>query len=72
MVLGLSPLSFLGLGIQPLHASCGRLLSSGGGLAVIGSWWLIVLPGVAIFLEILAMSMLGQPLLARLEGEERG
>ena len=72
MVLGLSGLSFLGLGIQPPHASWGGLLNSGAGLAVIGSWWLIVFPGLAIFLAILAMNMLGQGLLARLEGEQRG
>ncbi|WP_297364204.1 ABC transporter permease [Acidiferrobacter sp.] len=72
MILGLSGLSFLGLGIQPPHASWGGLLNSGAGLAVIGSWWLIVFPGLAIFLAILAMNMLGQGLLARLNGEERG
>ncbi len=69
MILGLSGLSFLGLGIQPPHASWGGLLNTGAGLAVIGSWWLIVFPGLAIFLAILAMNMLGQGLLARLNGE---
>ncbi len=68
MILGLSGLSFLGLGIQPPHASWGGLLNSGAGLAVIGSWWLIVFPGLAIFLAILAMNMVGQGLLARREG----
>ncbi|MHB1512713.1 MAG: ABC transporter permease [Acidiferrobacter sp.] len=69
MILGLSGLSFLGLGIQPPHASWGGLLNTGAGLAVIGSWWLIVFPGLAIFLAILAMNMLGQGLLTRLNGE---
>ncbi len=72
MILGLSGLSFLGLGIQPPHASWGGLLNTGAGLAVIGSWWLIVFPGLAIFLAILAMNMLGQGLLARLNGEASG
>jgi peptide/nickel transport system permease protein len=35
---------------------------------IIGPWWLIVFPGVAIFLAIVAMNVLGQGLLARLEG----
>ncbi len=69
MILGLSGLSFLGLGIQPPHASWGGFLSTGAGLAVIGAWWLIVFPGLAIFLAILAMNLLGQGLLARLNGE---
>ncbi len=72
MILGLSGLSFLGLGIQPPHASWGGLLNTGAGLAVIGSWWLIVFPGLAIFLAILAMNMLGQGMLARLNGEASG
>ncbi|WP_298136948.1 ABC transporter permease [Acidiferrobacter sp.] len=69
MILGLSGLTFLGLGIEPPHASWGGLLNSGAQLAVIDPWWLIAFPGLAIFLAILAMNMLGQGLLARLEGE---
>ncbi len=67
LILALSGLSFLGLGIQPPHPSWGGLLNTGAQLAVIGPWWLIVFPGLAIFLAILAMNLLGQGLLARLE-----
>jgi len=65
MILGLSGLSFLGLGIQPPHASWGGLLNSGAGLVIIGSWWLIAAPGLAIFAAIFAMNLLGQGLLKR-------
>lgn len=68
LILALSGLSFLGLGIQPPHASWGGLLNDGLQLVIIGPWWLIVFPGVAIFLAIVAMNVLGQGLLARLEG----
>lgn len=68
LILALSGLSFLGLGIQPPHASWGGILDQGARLAVAGAWWLIVFPGAAIFLAILAMNMLGQGLLARWEG----
>lgn len=68
LILALSGLSFLGLGIQPPHASWGGLLNDGLQIVIIGPWWLIVFPGVAIFLAIVAMNVLGQGLLARLEG----
>ncbi len=68
LILALSGLSFLGLGIQPPHASWGGLLNDGLQLVIIGPWWLIVFPGLAIFLAIVAMNALGQGLLARLEG----
>lgn len=68
LILALSGLSFLGLGIQPPHASWGGLLNDGLQLVIIGPWWLIVFPGIAIFLAIVAMNVLGQGLLARLEG----
>ncbi len=66
LILALSGLSFLGLGIQPPHSSWGGLLNQGAQLALVGPWWLIVFPGLMIFLAILAMNMLGQGLLARL------
>ena len=65
LILALSGLSFLGLGIQPPHSSWGGLLNQGAQLALIGPWWLIVFPGLTIFLAILAMNLLGQGLLAR-------
>lgn len=68
IVLALAGLSFLGLGIQPPYASWGGLLNDGAQLVIIGCWWLIVFPGLAIFAVIVAMNMLGQGLLARLEG----
>ena len=65
LILALSGLSFLGLGIQPPHSSWGGLLNQGAQLALVGPWWLIVFPGLTIFLAILAMNLLGQGLLAR-------
>lgn len=68
LILTLAGLSFLGLGIQPPQPSWGGLLGNGSNLAIIGTWWLFVFPGLAILLAILAMNMIGQGLLARLEG----
>lgn len=68
IVLALAGLTFLGLGIQPPYASWGGLLNDGSQMVILGCWWLILFPGLAIFAVILAMNMLGQGLLARLEG----
>lgn len=68
IVLALAGLTFLGLGIQPPFASWGGLLNDGSQMVILGCWWLILFPGVAIFAVILSMNMLGQGLLARLEG----
>ena len=68
LILTLAGLSFLGLGIQPPAPSWGGLLGNGSNLAIIGTWWLILFPGLAIVLAILAMNMMGQGVLNRLEG----
>lgn len=68
VILALAGLSFLGLGIQPPRASWGGLLNEGVQQVFLGAWWLIVYPGLAIFAAIVAMNLIGQGLLARLEG----
>lgn len=68
VILALAGLSFLGLGIQPPRASWGGLLNDGVQQVFLGSWWLIVFPGLAIFAAIVAMNLIGQGLLNRLEG----
>ncbi len=47
-ILGLSALSFLGLGVPPPAASWGDMLQTGLGLADAGAWWLILPPGMLI------------------------
>ena len=52
-------LSFLGLGIPPPASSWGNML---GGVLVTSfnpPWWLVVAPGVAITLTILALNLFG-------------
>jgi peptide/nickel transport system permease protein len=43
-------LSFLGLGVQPPDASWGLMLAQGQSFVTSGAWWLIAIPGLAIFL----------------------
>jgi peptide/nickel transport system permease protein len=55
-------LSFLGVGVPPPAPSWGNLL--GGGLAASfkPSWWLVVFPGIAITLTVMAANLLGDAL----------
>ena len=54
-----SGLSFLGLGVQPPHATWGNILNEGKDTIEIG-WWLSVYPGVAILLTVLSYNLLGE------------
>jgi peptide/nickel transport system permease protein len=54
-----SGLSFLGLGVQPPHASWGNILNEGKDAIEIG-WWLSVYPGLAILVTVLSYNLLGE------------
>lgn len=54
-------LSFLGLGVQPPHASWGSMLSDGRVLFSVAPW-LAIWPGLCIFLAILGFNLLGDGL----------
>ncbi|MSR59227.1 MAG: ABC transporter permease [Planctomycetaceae bacterium] len=55
-----SSLSFLGFGAPPPNPSWGTLLNSGRDNMHL--WWLIVFPGAAIFLAVLAYNLIGEGL----------
>jgi peptide/nickel transport system permease protein len=54
-----SGLSFLGLGVQPPHATWGNILSQGKDHIEI-AWWLSVYPGVFILLTVLSYNLMGE------------
>jgi peptide/nickel transport system permease protein len=53
-----SALSFLGMGVPPPTASWGNILSTAE-LHIEYAWWLVVFPGVAIFLTVAAFNIIG-------------
>ena len=53
-----SGLSFLGFGAPPPNPSWGNLLNAGR--SNLQMWWLIVFPGAAIFLTVLAYNLIGE------------
>lgn len=57
-----SALSFLGFGVPPPTASWGEILSQSEKYLYRGAWWLVVYPGLAIFLTVTAFNLLGDGL----------
>jgi peptide/nickel transport system permease protein len=54
-------LSFLGLGVEASVVTWGRMLN-GGRLYLSTAWWLTAFPGLAIFVTVLAVNLLGDHL----------
>ena len=57
-------ISFLGFGIQPPVPSWGSLLAESQEPA---SWWLVLAPGIALFLTVMSCNLLGEGLRTALE-----
>ncbi len=58
LILTESTLSFLGFGIQPPDSSWGTMLASGRAY-IDTAWWVVVMPGMAIFLTALSFNLFG-------------
>ena len=64
-------LSFLGIGVQPPQASWGNMLSDAQSLSVLTQMpWLWVPPGVAIFVTVVAVNLVGDGLRDALDPHE--
>jgi peptide/nickel transport system permease protein len=69
-VIWASGLSFLGLGVPPPSPEWGALLDSGRDYTT-AAWWLEVMPGIAIVLLAVSVTVIGRHVQARLEGKVR-
>ena len=56
-----SALSFLGFGVQPPYATWGNILADGKGF-IFDAPWLFFIPGIAIFIVVLAFNLVGEGL----------
>src|SRR5207249_2099846 len=61
-ILTVAALSFIGLGIQPPQSEWGQMTAEGAGYVVSGEWWLVLFPGFAIMLTVLAFNLVGDTL----------
>jgi peptide/nickel transport system permease protein len=71
-ILTVAALSFIGLGIQPPQSEWGQMTAEGAGFVVSGEWWLVVFPGLAIMLTVLAFNLVGDTLRDLLDPRMRG
>jgi peptide/nickel transport system permease protein len=55
-------LSYLGIGAQPPTPSWGAIFFDGMDEALAGNWWVILFPGLAIVVTVLAFNLLGDAL----------
>jgi len=62
-------LGFLGLGVQLPLPSWGSMLAAARGGA--GAWWLVVFPGLTVFMALAAYGLIGEGLLQRLDPRRR-
>ena len=60
-----SSLSFLGIGVQPPTPSWGNILSEGKSVMGV-AWWMVLFPGMAIFVTVLGYNLLGEGIRERL------
>jgi peptide/nickel transport system permease protein len=70
MVLFEASLSFLGLGVQPPTSSWGAMLSTGRNY-VASAWWIATFPGLALFLLVLSINLIGDHVRDRLDPRAR-
>ncbi len=71
-ILTVAALSFIGLGIQPPQSEWGQMTAEGAGYVVSGEWWLVLFPGFAIMLTVLAFNLVGDALRDLLDPRRRG
>ena len=71
IVLSAAALGFLGLGLQPGTSEWGSMLSSGRETLIQGQWWITVFPGLAIFLFVLSINLVGDGVRDALDPQDK-
>jgi len=62
VVLVLAALGYLGLGAEPGTAEWGLMIQEGEAFFLMGKWWMVLFPGLAIILFVLAFNLIGDGL----------
>lgn len=70
IILAAAGLSYLGLGVQPPTPEWGAMLNAGR-TYIRSAWWMSVFPGLAIFLTVLCVNLLGDGLRDALDPRQR-
>jgi peptide/nickel transport system permease protein len=64
-------LSYLGIGVQPPRPAWGLMLLDAQGFIATGQWWMSIFPGLAIFLTVMALNLVGDGLRDALDPKQR-
>ncbi len=64
-------LSYLGIGVQPPRPAWGLMLLDAQGFIPTGAWWMSLFPGLAIFLTVMALNLVGDGLRDALDPKQR-
>lgn len=71
MILAEASLSYLGLGVQPPDVTWGGMVADGRGYLSTG-WWVSVMPGLALFLTVFSINVVGDRLRDLIDPRLRG
>ena len=71
-ILLVAGLGFLGLGIAPPTPEWGTDLRWGRDVFLMGNWWVVIFPGLMIFLSVVGFNLLGEGLNALLKERVMG
>ena len=71
VILSTTSLSFLGLGVQPPTPEWGVMIAEGRSF-ILSAWWMVTLPGLAIVLVGVALSLFGDGVARRLREGAQG
>jgi peptide/nickel transport system permease protein len=64
-------LSYLGIGVQPPRPAWGLMLLDAQQFIATGAWWMSIFPGLAIFLTVMALNLVGDGLRDALDPRQR-
>lgn len=70
-LLVIAGLSFLGVGVTPPEPSWGAMIQDGARQMVLGNWWVVVFPGLAVFLSVAALNLVADEAQAILDAERQ-
>lgn len=65
----IAALSFLGVGVSPPNPSWGLMIQAGARRMTTGDWWIVVFPGLAVLLTLVALNLIADGLQLSSESE---
>ena len=58
----IAALSFLGVGVSPPNPSWGLMIQSGAQQLIVGQWWVVVFPGLAVLITVACFNLIADGL----------